>query len=277
MIINADDFGLDARVNRAIIRAFDEGLVSSTTIMANMPGFEDGCALARDRGLLEHVGTHLVLSDGEPLTAAMRSCRRFCDERGRFTSWRLTSRAAWLPREDRQIVLDELAGAGPAVPRGGAPDHASRLSSPRPRATRNPPLAVAVARELGVPAIRVAVYTGAGRTTKLRLSRTVTNARLRRAGLARTTYFGTVDGYLHLASGGGDPVRLDDFDVMTHPALDDRDALVDALHPGTLLRDHVGRLPGYATPSPTPARASDDVRRGAVHLAAPAPAGGRRR
>ncbi len=37
MIVNADDFGLSPRVNEAMIRAFDEGLISSTTIMANVP------------------------------------------------------------------------------------------------------------------------------------------------------------------------------------------------------------------------------------------------
>ena len=85
MIVNADDFGLSPRVNEAIVRAFDEGLISSTTVMANMPAFAEASAIARDRGLLDHVGAHLVLTEGEPLTDTMRHCRRFCDADGRFT------------------------------------------------------------------------------------------------------------------------------------------------------------------------------------------------
>ena len=88
MIVNADDFGLSPRVNQAIVRAFDEGLISSTTVMANMPAFAEASAIARDRGLLDHVGAHLVLTEGDPLTDTMRRCGRFCDADGRFTFWR---------------------------------------------------------------------------------------------------------------------------------------------------------------------------------------------
>src|SRR4051812_23191276 len=78
MIINADDFGYSSSVNAAILKAFEEGLVSSTTVMANMPAFEEACAAAHERKLLGHVGAHLVLTEGETLTEPIRRCRRFC-------------------------------------------------------------------------------------------------------------------------------------------------------------------------------------------------------
>lgn len=40
LIINADDFGISNDVNRAILQSFQEGLISSATIMTNMPGFQ---------------------------------------------------------------------------------------------------------------------------------------------------------------------------------------------------------------------------------------------
>ena len=66
LIINADDFGLTAGVNRAIVEAHEHGVVSSTTLMANGQAFEDAVRLARSIPQLG-VGCHVVLVDGAPL------------------------------------------------------------------------------------------------------------------------------------------------------------------------------------------------------------------
>ncbi|HKS41295.1 MAG TPA: ChbG/HpnK family deacetylase, partial [Blastocatellia bacterium] len=41
LIVNADDFGFTRGVNLGIIRAFEEGILTSATIMANGDAFED--------------------------------------------------------------------------------------------------------------------------------------------------------------------------------------------------------------------------------------------
>ena len=66
LIINADDFGLTAGVNRAIVEAHQHGVVSSATLMANGQAFEDAVGLARSTPRLG-VGCHVVLVDGAPL------------------------------------------------------------------------------------------------------------------------------------------------------------------------------------------------------------------
>jgi chitin disaccharide deacetylase len=66
LIINADDFGLTAGVNRAIVEAHELGVVSSATVMANGQAFEDAIALAQSSPRLG-VGCHIVLVDGTPL------------------------------------------------------------------------------------------------------------------------------------------------------------------------------------------------------------------
>jgi hopanoid biosynthesis associated protein HpnK len=66
LIINADDFGLTAGVNRAIVEAHEHGVVTSATLMANGPAFADAIALARSRPGLG-VGCHVLLVDGAPL------------------------------------------------------------------------------------------------------------------------------------------------------------------------------------------------------------------
>ena len=66
LIINADDFGLTAGVNRAIVEAHQNGVVSSATLMANSQAFKEAVALARSTPGLG-VGCHVVLVDGSPL------------------------------------------------------------------------------------------------------------------------------------------------------------------------------------------------------------------
>ncbi len=66
LIINADDFGLTAGVNRAIVEAHENGVVSSATLMANGQAFAQAVSLAQSTPRLG-VGCHVVLVDGAPL------------------------------------------------------------------------------------------------------------------------------------------------------------------------------------------------------------------
>jgi chitin disaccharide deacetylase len=69
IIINADDYGLKSSVNKAIIDSFSMGLINSTTIMVNMPGFEEAIELAHKSGITNKTGIHLTLSEGQPVTS----------------------------------------------------------------------------------------------------------------------------------------------------------------------------------------------------------------
>ena len=66
VIINADDFGFSEGVNYGILKAHMDGVVTSTTIMANMPGFDHAVALAKQHPTLR-IGVHLNITCGKPL------------------------------------------------------------------------------------------------------------------------------------------------------------------------------------------------------------------
>jgi chitin disaccharide deacetylase len=66
LIVNADDFGLTAGVNRGIVEAHTQGIVTSSTLMAQGRAFEDAVRLAETVPQLS-VGCHVVLIDGEPV------------------------------------------------------------------------------------------------------------------------------------------------------------------------------------------------------------------
>ncbi|HEY6900863.1 MAG TPA: ChbG/HpnK family deacetylase, partial [Puia sp.] len=87
IIVNADDFGYSKDVNRAIISSLQSDLITSTSLMANMPGFGDALAMVRLYPMLEHrIGLHLNLTEGFPLTTALHSFAEFCHpDTGEFT------------------------------------------------------------------------------------------------------------------------------------------------------------------------------------------------
>lgn len=65
LIINADDFGLTPGINRSIAELNRAGVLTSATLMATGPAFEDAIAIARSLPFLG-IGCHIVLTDGVP-------------------------------------------------------------------------------------------------------------------------------------------------------------------------------------------------------------------
>jgi hopanoid biosynthesis associated protein HpnK len=66
LIVNADDFGLTQGVNRAIVEAHSQGIVTSSTLMANGRAFDDAVHRATSAVQLS-IGCHVVLVDGSPV------------------------------------------------------------------------------------------------------------------------------------------------------------------------------------------------------------------
>ncbi len=69
LILNADDFGMTRGVNDAILRAYQEGILTSATLMANGDAFEDAAERALTNPRLG-VGCHLVLVGGKSVAPA---------------------------------------------------------------------------------------------------------------------------------------------------------------------------------------------------------------
>lgn len=67
LIVNADDLGWTAGVNRGVAEAHRNGIVTSASLLANGSAFAEAAELARTRGL--GVGVHLNLSDGPPIAS----------------------------------------------------------------------------------------------------------------------------------------------------------------------------------------------------------------
>jgi predicted glycoside hydrolase/deacetylase ChbG (UPF0249 family) len=86
LVVNADDFGLSAGVNRGILEAHAAGVVTSASLMVNTPGFAAAAAAARGGGAPRlGVGLHLNLTIGAPVSPP-ESVRSLCGRDGRLQS-----------------------------------------------------------------------------------------------------------------------------------------------------------------------------------------------
>jgi predicted glycoside hydrolase/deacetylase ChbG (UPF0249 family) len=62
LIVNADDFGYGAAINRGIVQSIDRGIVTSAGLMVNTPGTEDAVRLAGERPHVS-LGLHANFTD----------------------------------------------------------------------------------------------------------------------------------------------------------------------------------------------------------------------
>jgi len=110
LIINADDFGLTAGVNRAIVELHQAGALTSTTLMARAAATEEAIELARATPSLG-VGCHVVLVDGEPVLSPTREIPHLADPiQGGFRR-KLGSFLLWLHGFERDYSTATMRAA----------------------------------------------------------------------------------------------------------------------------------------------------------------------
>ena len=230
LIINADDFGKDALTNRAIISAFERGLCSSATIMANASSFEEACQLAHERKLAGRIGVHLTLDSYYPLTEKIKDYPKLCDKDGRLCLGRLStfgrsflmlgsSEKAGFAEEIRAQIRKCRAG-GIALTHIDSHHHihtAWVVSS----------IVISVAKEEGIRFIRLARNLGPDSSPFKAMYKHIFNRRLKMLHLAGTDYFGSIDDILYEKKRRDISGILRSCEIMVHPRLDGRGVLVE--------------------------------------------------
>ncbi|HOP41593.1 MAG TPA: hopanoid biosynthesis-associated protein HpnK [Geobacteraceae bacterium] len=82
LILNADDFGLSSGANRAVVKAYREGILTSTSLMVGGRTCEEAVALAKENPGLQ-VGLHLTLLQGRAVSPP-ESVPGLVDQEGNF-------------------------------------------------------------------------------------------------------------------------------------------------------------------------------------------------
>ncbi len=84
LIVAADDFGITKSVNEGIVRAYEEGIVTSLNLLPSGDAFDDAVALAKNIGL-DETGAHLALTETMPVSAPAK-ISSLIGRDGRFAS-----------------------------------------------------------------------------------------------------------------------------------------------------------------------------------------------
>lgn len=154
LIVNADDLGWTSGVNRGIAQAHRNGIVTSSSFLANGAAFDDGVNVVRALPAIG-VGVHLNLSDGAPV-AGSKAVPSLVDQRGELSGGpeqlllklaRRKLRLSDVEREwDAQIEKIRAAGISPTHLDGHK--HVHMLPGLFP-------IALKLAKKHCIPAIRI--------------------------------------------------------------------------------------------------------------------------
>jgi predicted glycoside hydrolase/deacetylase ChbG (UPF0249 family) len=83
LIVNADDLGRTAGINRGILEAHLKGIVTSSTVMVNYPEASSGIAQMLKEAPMLGLGLHLNLTSGQPV-CPVNEVPSLVDADGRF-------------------------------------------------------------------------------------------------------------------------------------------------------------------------------------------------
>jgi hopanoid biosynthesis associated protein HpnK len=154
LIVTADDFGVDVRVNEAVERAFTQGILTSASLMVGADAASDAVERARRLPGLA-VGLHITLADGRPVLSAKR-IPALVDREGRFRNDLFGSGVRWFfrPAVRRQLAAEIDAQFAAFVRTGLVLDHANAHKHLHLHPTVGS-LIVRIGRGYGLSALRI--------------------------------------------------------------------------------------------------------------------------
>ena len=240
IVINADDFGLSSSVNRAITNAFQSGLISNTTILANGRAFNEAVKIAKESNFKTKVGIHFNLTEGKPLTDDIKKCSSFC-ENGIFHH--KNNRLKPLSSFEKSAVYKELSAQVQKIKSAGLNiDHADSHHHMH-TAIFIAPIVFRICKENGINKIRLHRNIGDISYYK-KIVKNLYNKTLNREGFITTDYFGSLKDI-------SDAPLPDNLEIMVHPDYDKDDVLIDR-------RDFVNDIP-VGVPLYNPTQKTDNA------------------
>lgn len=225
IIVNADDFGYSKDINSAIVKAFEQGICSSATIMANSEYFAETCQLVEDNKLIKCTGIHMVLVEEQPLTDEIKKCPRFCDNTGTFHTRRRKC-IFNLTSDEKRAVAKELRSQIAYCRKNGLKLTHADSHQHMHEEWALAPIFIQVCKEERIPYLRLARNCGVITTRLKRLYRIILNSKFKKACLAKTKYFGSAADFKYLVEYTDKWNKDNSIEIMIHPGHKDN-VLVD--------------------------------------------------
>ena len=216
VIINADDFGLNHQCTKAIYEAWQNRLITDTSMVANGKDFDNVLLFASTTDLFNNIGIHFNLTEGVPLSERIKKCSLFV-KNGIFHGE--INRKRRLTRDDSIAVSEELSAQVERIQRVGisithADSHHHIHTAPFIT-----PIVIHVCRQYGIKKIRAHRNIGNMSFCK-RAAKTSFNWWLQSQGFRITDYFGSMNDVKGKA-------YLGCLEIMVHPDYDRNGVLID--------------------------------------------------
>jgi len=105
VIANADDLGINASVNEAILSCFEKGYINSASLMTNMAGFEGAVQMVLQNTSMQNIGVHVNMAEGKPLTFTNS---KFLDAAGNWDMAITGKKLRLLNQQEKRQFLKEI-------------------------------------------------------------------------------------------------------------------------------------------------------------------------
>lgn len=238
LIINGDDMGRTPNITRGIVKAYEEGILTSASLVANGTDFDSAVAMAKQRTGLG-VGIHLVLNEYRPV-AERRLIPRLLNADGEF--WPrpiMLARLQMSQAHCREAAIEFEAQIAKIIDAGISPTHLDGHG----HCHATPRLAAIVcnlAKRFGITAVRLPAerlsYRGFGGKFSMRryIEKTIlatasqwARARWRTRLAYPDAFYGFMDGGCLTAGAIAQIARAlkpGVTELMTHPGIDNDDS-----------------------------------------------------
>lgn len=221
IIVNADDYGFNERYTHAIVQAFREQLISSTSVCANGTYLKEAYELACENDFSDKIGIHINLTQGIPLTKNISEDPFFCKD-GLFHKnidrYKMPNRKQIMEvRKEVDAQIECLLEMGYSLTHADSHHHIHTAVF----------LEKIIAEELQKYQIKkIRLYRNVGKMPPLkRKLKKLSNLRLQKQGFATAEYFGEIEDYqseMRILK-----ERL--CEIMVHPDYDEAHVLVDRM------------------------------------------------
>lgn len=213
-------------INKAILGSFRGSLITRTSLLANMSGFDYAIQMVRTYPYLSgKIGLHMNLTEGYPLSAPILSCRRFCDESGQFI-YKRRAHIFFLSKNEQEAVYQEMkAQIEKVIGAGIRPSH---LDSHHHVHTEWAilRLLIRLGKEYDVRNIRLARNMGRQRRLVFMAYKFFLNSYLKLyPGIFVMDYFGDIDDFTLLMEDRHPKNKS--IEIMVHPKFNEQEELVD--------------------------------------------------
>jgi hypothetical protein len=237
IIVNADDFGLSSSVNNAIIRSFQKGLINSTTIMANMPGFDGAVELAHKNSILDKIGIHLNLSEGNPLNTNILNTKLF-NNNSRSDHKKFIKSLFFLSGNDKKLIFEEFAAQIKKVRNAGIQINHIDTHHHIDEVLPITKIILSLLKEYDIPSMRI--LNNLNQSTRFYKSgyRSILNHHIRSKKANFSDFFGNREEAISRLRNDKPVRRGHCLEIMVHPDLNSESVIVDKTHEQEVLFEY---------------------------------------